>query len=79
MRLADADSCRDHRAGRGQENPTASGEGRSAAPGAGLRDNTFVTLVKPLLARAALMALTGHVDAAMPERYDVPHLLERAK
>ena len=25
--------CRDHRARRGQENPTASGEGRSAAPG----------------------------------------------
>lgn len=40
---------------------------------------TFVTLVKPLLDRAALMALTGHVDEAMPERYDVPYLLERAK
>jgi hypothetical protein len=25
------------------------------------------------------MALTGHVDEAMPERYDVPYLLERAK
>jgi len=40
---------------------------------------TFVTLVKPLLDRAALMALTGHVDEAMPERYDMPYLLERAK
>jgi hypothetical protein len=40
---------------------------------------TFVTLVKPLLDRAALMALIGHVDEAMPERYDVPYLLERAK
>lgn len=40
---------------------------------------TFVTLVKPLLDRAVLMALTGHVDEAMPERYDVPYLLERAK
>jgi len=40
---------------------------------------TFVTLVKPLLDRAALMALTGHIDEAMPERYDVPYLLERAK
>ena len=35
--------------------------------------------MKPLLDRAALMALTGHVDEAMPECYDVPYLLERAK
>lgn len=48
-------------------------------PAAGLRDYTFVTLVKPLLDRAVLMALTGYVDEAMLERYDVPYLLERAK
>jgi integrase len=40
---------------------------------------TFVTLVKPLLDRAALMALTGHVDEVMQERYDIPYLIERAK
>ena len=40
---------------------------------------TYVTVVKPFLDRAALMTLTGHIDEAMPERYDKPYLLERAR
>ncbi|MEE9500871.1 MAG: hypothetical protein V3V48_02255 [Candidatus Aminicenantaceae bacterium] len=35
MRLADADSCRDHRAARDQKNPTAFGEGWPATTRAG--------------------------------------------
>jgi integrase len=40
---------------------------------------TFDTTVKPFLPAAVLMALMGHVDPAMPERYDVPILLERMR
>ena len=35
--------------------------------------------MKPLLDKATLIALTGHVDKAMPERYYMPYFLERAK
>lgn len=40
---------------------------------------TFNTTLKPFLPAAVLMTLMGHVDAAMPERYDVPVLLERMR
>jgi len=66
-----------HRLRKAIGNAGISTEGKRYIPYSGRY--TFVTLVKPLLDRAALMALTGHVDEAMPERYDVPYLLERAK
>jgi len=40
---------------------------------------TFNSSVKPFLPQEVLMTLMGHVDAAMPERYDVPVLIERMK
>lgn len=40
---------------------------------------TFVTTVKPMIDRASLMAPAGHVDDAMPERYDIPVLTERMR
>lgn len=61
---------------------------KAAAANAGIKDKriipysgryTFVSTVKPLIDRAALMAMTGHVDDAMPERYDIPYLTERMR
>ena len=40
---------------------------------------TFNTTLRPFLPAAVLMAIMGHVDPAMPERYDVPILLERMR
>lgn len=40
---------------------------------------TFVTKYKPVLDQSVLMTLTGHIDPAMPERYNRPHLVEQMK
>jgi integrase len=40
---------------------------------------TFDTTVKTFLPREILMLLMGHIDQAMPERYDIPVLVERMK
>ena len=50
--------CRDHRAGRGQENPTASGEGRAIATGAGSKLLVIANL-SPCLFRGTSMSPTG--------------------
>ena len=55
MQLADADPCRDHPAGRGQENLTASGEGRSATSGAGSKLRVIANL-SPCLLRGMSMS-----------------------
>ena len=52
-------------------------EGKRYIPYSGR--HTFDTTVNPFLPAAVLMALMGHVDPAMPERYDVPILLERMR
>lgn len=52
-------------------------QGRRLVPYSGRY--TFDTTVRPILPLEILMLLMGHVDQAMPERYDVPVLLERMK
>jgi integrase len=52
-------------------------EGRRFIPYSGRY--TFNTTLRPFLPAAVLMAIMGHVDPAMPERYDVPVLLERMR
>ncbi len=39
----------------------------------------FETVVRPLIPKDILMLLMGHIDQAMPERYDLPHLVARMK
>jgi integrase len=40
---------------------------------------TFITKYKPILDQSVLMTLAGHVDPAMPERYNRPHLVEQMR